>query len=735
MFSNKSTFSEKVNNRRGQIALFVALIFQVLFLFFAMVINVGLLVHHKIHLQNSVDLAAYYGAMRQAEGMNVIAHTNYQIRQSYKLLTWRYRMLGSAGEMKEHPYKKSVPHRLEGSTEDIVNETNIAQKNFQEAPAFCIAYVPFKEMPPNENTCKDMANRSGISVFRAPPLIATFQSFTSTIIGASEAWRDSLFQRCELFGSYNYYMLGKFVVAYNFDQAERMYLISLLSQGLSFKQNDFYDIDGQLASVGIANTLKKNLTSANNNSDLTYSVYNSLGADGCNASTGGDDQPAQWLSPIKIYPGFSYIDTECNKGTSRIETVSKELTGNLKDKSTAPNYWEKMSFQGDIQKIAQFIGYRSNLNDTYNYSLGVEKNPWCMAYVGVSATAKPKIPFSPFGAVTLKARSFYKPFGGKVGPWYKEGWSRGSKFSNNGDKMDKLVPPRVSDVSQLGSVNSDPKELAVRATNHSRFVGDKFGLKTLKMLGYYGRAIFELNDGWKSMSANPNGSYSGDTTLYQKSQAPSYGDWDALPFGFTKGNGAGDILAWDKPNNAPSKMRNLELLAVLPDTFDMAYYLIEPDFYRNYFGRLNKGFLAGPGKSFTGNGNVLRPDIGYHKGFKQGQYNYEEWSIKDQYAAIKDSGMPDVVGKEFTFLSEDWRHLLTGWTAKSLTDYSLNTDFLGRCADTEDPSPPTSGNCVVGGSTGYAVKMVSSSYLKSEIKNLGGPGASGPILNPPPDDF
>ncbi|MNL41624.1 hypothetical protein D3C87_1640420 [compost metagenome] len=167
----------------------------------------------------------------------------------------------------------------------------------------------------------------------------------------------------------------------------------------------------------------------------------------------------------------------------------------------------------------------------------------------------------------------------------------------------------------------------------------------------------------------------------------------------------------------------------------MAYYSIEPDFYRNYFGRLNKGFLATAGKAFFSKGNVLRGDIGYHKGFKRGQYNYDEWSIKDQYAAIQDSQMPDVVSKEFTFLSEDWRHVLTGWVAKSLTDYSLNTDYLGRCADTEDPTPSTSGNCVVGGSTGYSVKMVSSSYLKSEIKNNGGVGASGTILNPPPDDF
>ncbi|MFN9066527.1 MAG: pilus assembly protein TadG-related protein, partial [Bdellovibrionales bacterium] len=46
-----------IKNKKGQVAIFIALLFQVLFLFFAMVVNVGLLVHHKINLQNSVDLA------------------------------------------------------------------------------------------------------------------------------------------------------------------------------------------------------------------------------------------------------------------------------------------------------------------------------------------------------------------------------------------------------------------------------------------------------------------------------------------------------------------------------------------------------------------------------------------------------------------------------------------------------------------------------------------------------
>src|ERR1700679_2559585 len=86
-----------MNGQRGQASILIAIIFQVLFIFFAMVVNVGLLVHDKINLQNSTDIAAYYGAMKQAEVLNAMAQTNYQIRQAYKLLNWRLWVLADAG--------------------------------------------------------------------------------------------------------------------------------------------------------------------------------------------------------------------------------------------------------------------------------------------------------------------------------------------------------------------------------------------------------------------------------------------------------------------------------------------------------------------------------------------------------------------------------------------------------------------------------------------------------------
>ena len=84
-------------NCHGQMTVFVALIFQVLFVFFAMAINIGLVIHDKINLQNSVDLGAYYGAQKMAEILNVMGHINFQIRQDYKLLAYRMRVIGGMG--------------------------------------------------------------------------------------------------------------------------------------------------------------------------------------------------------------------------------------------------------------------------------------------------------------------------------------------------------------------------------------------------------------------------------------------------------------------------------------------------------------------------------------------------------------------------------------------------------------------------------------------------------------
>lgn len=738
MLNAKSTFIQNLNNKRGQIALFVALIFQILFLFFAMVINVGLLVHHKINLQNSVDLAAYYGAMRQAEGMNVIAHTNYQIRQSWKLLAWRYRMLGSAGDFSEHPFDKVGGGRLRGNDDDTINPGAI---NFYDAPSFCITYIPFKPMPPGENTCKDLVSNSGVNIFKIPPVLIDLPSVSGKTRSLALQLRASLIERCKDFGAFNYLMLGGFVVSFNIDQGNRMLLMSYLSKAMSpsSPDADFYDIDGKSVRQGIESTLKNNLTSANNTSDLKIKVYNSLGHSACNGSQGAKGEPARWLKPIKVFPAFNYIDTDCT--TTRISPRGRMLSH-----VDLPRYTvEEGRFKDQIDDLKNYIGIRDPISDIYNYSVGVEKNPWCMAYVGVSASARPKIPFSPFGSLEIKARAFYKPFGGRIGPWYYNKYPSGSASyggSNGGpnDKTDMNLPPRVADAANLG----EPKD-PTRAANFSRYPGDKVGMKSRRVLYQYGRAVYKLDPNW-AVNADGSGTVStgmGGETMNYGDGAPNFEHWKHLPFNFYQKGANQDLLAWDHQNDGPSRMRFLELSAILPDPFDMAYYSIEPDFYHNYYTRLRDGFLKGVGSGYFGENKELLGDIGTHKGANKEGIDWDKFSVKDQYAAVsKNFFIKQVVDipSKLTYISQNWQDVLTSWAPISLMDYSLDPAKFGKCqvtprgADSGVAEVPNPGNCVVGGTTGYSVKMISSDYLKRSDLELGGEGVRGAILNPPPAD-
>ncbi|MGZ3804946.1 MAG: TadE/TadG family type IV pilus assembly protein, partial [Pseudobdellovibrionaceae bacterium] len=206
----------RILNRKGQVAIFIALIFQVLFLFFAMIINVGLLVHHKINLQNSVDLAAYYGAMKQAEMLNAVGHVNYQIRQSWKLLSWRYRQLGTAGDYGVHPYDKVLrqirPDDIEGLPQPSAMST---EKDYYDAPAFCITYSPFSPMPKGESTCKLQSKQRTINLFSPPPTIAGFFSINEAIRKASDRALSEALDRCRYVGQFNFVILAEFMAAYN----------------------------------------------------------------------------------------------------------------------------------------------------------------------------------------------------------------------------------------------------------------------------------------------------------------------------------------------------------------------------------------------------------------------------------------------------------------------------------------------------------------------------------------
>lgn len=745
------SFWNRLRNTQGQVSIFIALIFQVLFLFFAMIVNVGLLVNHKINLQNSVDLAAYYGAMKQAESLNAIAHLNYQIRQDWKLLAWRYRVLGGAG----HDEPNILPFdKTGGAAKNATEEADIEadpNKNLYKYPALCLDYVPFYEVSggdgdAKQNTCRDLINYSGIKVFAVPPSTGIV-SVSIAIQAATGAAIRAIVRDCKRAGPVNWIMAARFKVAFVRDHGERKKAINLLANGLSGygvgETTDFRELDGTLASIGIKKTLSKNLTIPNRDATEEIQIYNSLGSEKCKAIAGNLENPPQWLSEIRLNPAFATVTTQCDDvtlatgGTYSKEVINVEsCTGSIANgypgsnvagppsgKVPCPRYAnENLEVFSEFKQLAQLVNFAQ---PPYAPSIGFEKNPWCMAYVGVKAKTSPKIPFMPFGQVTLTAKAYSKPFGGRIGPWFTDAWSPQSPSSNGGTKTDLLLPTRY-----VGTVDMTDEN---RFPNYSRFPGDKKGLMSRAVLFAYERLLYAISK---------RGPYSGSgdkvdlssTTVpgidISSDKSPSFDDWSKIATSFADSNKEKDILAWNNQNNKPVQMRIMELSAIAPDLFDTTYYSIEPNFYDNYFQKIitHKNAL-----------NASQLDLGSDLGARDNDATFKNFNVKKQIQlqAELNSKIDKQQNLYYQVLKSD--HVLTSWAPNNMLEYGFDSTKFGKCEGGDSARPtavvPAPGDCLNGGRTGFSVKLVSGDYLRRSDLQLGGAGSAGPLSNPPPSDF
>ena len=699
-------------------ALFVALVFQVLFVLFSMVVNVGLLVHHKINLQNSVDLAAYYGAQKQAEMLNALAHINYQIRQSWKLLSWRLRLAASVG----YYYKNSdspPSHKEFDSWPDYYS--NDDQRSYQvevgaPPPFTCVTHHRGWNWHSSRGDWCDKLHKiidnvsmtEITSVFGRMASSGAFDSALGAVQGGEDLIRENEFG-CFRAGVTNWRITALYLAAYKLEQAMRKEALYVLAHNMSRPLQDsgggdgFLDMKGDSVKKGMEKTLKKNLSVANRKSPgLEYTFINSLSQGDCRGV--GDVRKAPgWLSEINVLPLALYADdSECVHGGTGYEAEQKRAP---LDTPAYINHALNDDNKDWDQDLDLIVKHNEGL---YQMSVGVEKNPWCMTYVGVYAETRPRIPFSPFGPVRLKAKAFAKPFGGRMGPWFHSEWPSGSFRSKGGpdNRTDRLLSPRLDDT---GLLSLPPiSDMGAFIPNYSRYVGDEVGLQSLFFLKHMVKAFSET--------------FKFDDDTFLMEDRNSWEDWGAA----LKGE---DFLS------ANDKTRALEMIAIRPDLFDTYFYSIQPDFYNTYWRDLHPdhgnllGRLGYTGPSFL-------PDLGFDP-----ENRGTPFSVENQ---METPTLPDhlhlkpFIEKLFYILPQP-QHLLTSWTLDNLESYELPEKDFARCrkflssdAGTGGGAPPSmAGDCIEGGRSGYSVKMVSRSFLESTELNLGGGSHKSSLTNPP----
>src|SRR3954447_2975848 len=89
MGSSRRKGLSQTKSEKGQISVMIGVMMMTFILFFAFVVNTGMLVNAKINLQNAADLAAYAGAAVQARQLTQISYLNYEMRRQWKKFLFR----------------------------------------------------------------------------------------------------------------------------------------------------------------------------------------------------------------------------------------------------------------------------------------------------------------------------------------------------------------------------------------------------------------------------------------------------------------------------------------------------------------------------------------------------------------------------------------------------------------------------------------------------------------------
>lgn len=696
---NKKSFFNLLKNKDGQIALFFVFIFQLLFILLGMTINITLVVHDKINLQNSLDLAAYYGASKQAEVLNAMSHINYQMRQNYKLLAWRYRVLGSLtiADSGDSPNGSWCPKSREGTTscKQQADCPSIYPNEYcDKAFSSCFTADIWGAADNNENTCLNL----NVKVPEIPnfTVIAGFNPINIRHQQLQQRLRVEFKKACGNHATLNGIISHFFLTQFRLDQKDRKIMLQALYNS-TLKQGR--DLEGKLIESGVRKVFEKNLNYSNRSNyegqKNKLNFFNSV----------KNQAFEEVFEAINIFPllFFSEIDGSCSG--------NRKLLAKYK-----PEKKEHEILQDDsILELFELNTQPVNNNKAFlkTLSLGYYKKPSVIYYASQITleypdTIPPLFDPKPEDKKNLKASSFAKAFGGRFGP----------------DKTaDPIINPQILD-SDNSDLEANPYTMQ---PNYSRYPKDSWGLID-KKLHTDNKAFLRKRD--VDLSNNP----------YKINHLISLANHDPLSRAF---NDQEQVEAFHF-------LRIMEMAAVFPDVFDLIHYSIFPAYMEVYFPKICK--LLAQNKELCKNKNneqeilisqdkansiqqaYLRGDFGYPYYYQYAEKNKQNskisgslwpWFFLTNKNPVKpESFMEEGLFKEFSNMEmrypywvKDPAHFLTAWSPTTsryrYQNYSFPEKVFSQCSKTTDKNPSA---CIQGGRSGHSVKMLSCQVVETYSK-------------------
>lgn len=610
--------NDLIKGKKGQLIIFGVLVFPVIFFFLAMVINVGMVVHDKINLQNSVDLAAIYAAQKQAEVMDAMAHINYQMRQSYKLFAWRYLVLGNSGGFVEPTISRPYGPTAGKGVMNILNKSSVASRSlcpnagrgclntecnladtarrWQCPYAVCTIHPLFHTQWYDDNTHICQNYKLASSERSLPPVTPTtgILPTVSVLVGNDKvrSLRKRLKKNCSDVGYQNWLVATSMYLSFLKAQRERKLFIE---NTLFNRLKNSIDIDDKPIGEGVRKTILKNLTYVNyrgfTSSDppdpkLSFTIVQSQ-AGGSPAPVGSStsfDTFYQWdeIAPIPSYvqntqditgsPGDTFCETtvqsifQCDPRDSNLHfkpTNSEVMTATMNRIVTHKPDREPITWCEILKSIwrnpqERVLGFYKKQN---NVHLGVRVEV-DIPYEGQLFFPFFTLPGRAPAPMTLKAVAYAKPFGASFGP-----------------SDPKTQDPRVP--------RAGP-EFFMLFPNYSRFPGDPLGLTDERVQWAWNflftEGVISGGNYMREKSKNQGRTFNNYSDL--PNNMDSYRDSMVLQQRLVSSTAKATKVGLEASEIFNKQMRVYEEMAIAPDKFDRTYYTILPNYMVTLYPRL-----------------------------------------------------------------------------------------------------------------------------------------------------
>ncbi len=394
--------------QKGQISILIALLIATFLSLMGFVVNTGLLINAKINVQNAADMAAYAGAASQARVLNQISYLNYEMRRQYKKFLFRYYVIGNMAQ---------ETHATDQAGRSRTWAPRPGAQSYG-VPTVCIIFNR------RDNFCQ-VPQTNPIEPVPTNPL-DSIGAVLNQQLKALEAIRRA---NCDGIGSTNSQVLNYWL--YNSDPDLSVLESQIRTFGGSADPknqeiaNILTTIRGLAAGIGLVpkttllqqriktlefylNAPRQERVGLDKTTELEQDVDPAYRERTIQAFLSAYNTLGQYLFDDQSIT----LDELSPDNQIRIESLISNFEAYFIKLETNGG---KSGGKGPPPTPGTCVG-TPNAVLVRNVPVGVTKDPSILTYYAVRLKADVRLPFWPFGAITLKAYSAAQPFGSRIGP-------------------------------------------------------------------------------------------------------------------------------------------------------------------------------------------------------------------------------------------------------------------------------------------------------------------------------